>query len=149
MSFYGGLDWCPDPCILGIRERLVNPYHPMIFKVKDLVTNMKHLTELNHNPLILSVTFECLYAPEIDINIEMIDDDRVEALLTAWKRAIDHYCPNLSERLNKQLKRKLGSIHHFYDITDTKLSYINESGKREQITIIGAVQLTSNDMTDN
>ncbi|MEC6128201.1 hypothetical protein [Acinetobacter ursingii] len=106
---------------------------------------MKQLTELNKNPLMLSVTFECLYAPELDIKVEMIDEDRVEALLTAWKRAIIHYCPNLSERLSKQLKRKLGSIYHFNDITETKLSYINESGKREQISIIGVVQLPLND----
>lgn len=41
------------------------------------------------------------------------------------------------------MKKK--AITRFNDIIETKLSYINESGKREQITIIGAVQLPLND----
>lgn len=49
----------------------------------------------------------------------------------------------LSKHKHKEMKKK--AITRFNDIIETKLSYINESGKREQITIIGAVQLPLND----
>lgn len=96
---------------------------------------MIHSPLPNENPVTLYVTFESSYSTAFDVEVTLIDDNKTDGLLTAWKMAIQNYCNESYGQLNKQLKRKLGSIYHYNDIARINLSFINQSGKREKITI--------------
>lgn len=82
---------------------------------------------------ILPVTFSCLYAPVLELEIDVKNEDRAEALHQAWAQAMMKYNPHGVDKLKRQLKRKLGPIYSFYDLSDVILTFINTDGKREEI----------------
>lgn len=96
---------------------------------------MSHSENLDQKPLILKVSFGCLYASDFEIDVELIDENRVLGLENGWQKAIEHYCPDNIERMKKQLKRKLGSIYNFDDISNIVLRFKNANGKRDEITV--------------
>lgn len=93
------------------------------------------MNEINGNPLTLTVIFYCLYAEDFELNIELIDANRVQGLQDAWLKAFEHYCSNNVPKMQKQLKRKLGSIYNFDHLSDIVMRFINANGKRDEIRL--------------
>lgn len=93
------------------------------------------MKEHNDNPMTLTVSFYCLYASDFEINIELVNANRVQGLQDAWNKAFEQYCPNNIQKMQKQLKRKLGSIYNFDDLSDIIMRFINADGKRDEIRV--------------
>lgn len=93
------------------------------------------MSESMKNAALLKVRFYCQYADDFEINIELVDSNRVEGLQSAWNKAIEHYCPSETQKMQKQLKRKLGSIYTFYDQLAIVLCFVNADGKRDEVRV--------------
>lgn len=93
------------------------------------------MSDTNECPLILTVSFYCLYATDFEIDVELVQENRVQALQDAWKGAFEHYCSNSIPKMQKQLKRKLGSIYNFDDLSGVVMSFVNADGKRDEIRV--------------
>ncbi|MEC6128161.1 hypothetical protein [Acinetobacter ursingii] len=94
------------------------------------------MKESDENPLILTVSFYCLYAADFEVNIELVNANRVEGLQEAWNKAFECYCSNNIPKMRKQLKRKLGSIYNFDDLSDIVVRFLNANGKRDEIRVM-------------
>lgn len=93
------------------------------------------MNETNANPSTLTVTFYCLFADDFQLNIELVDTNQVQGLQDAWLKAFEQYCPNNVPKMQKQLKRKLGSIYNFDDLSNIVMRFINTNGKRDEIRL--------------
>ena len=93
------------------------------------------MNESNEKLLILKVSFNCLYADDFEVDIELIDENRMQGLADGWVKAIKHYCPHDVRKMQKQLKRKLGPIYNFHDLSDVVLRYMNADGKRDEVRV--------------
>lgn len=91
------------------------------------------MKEARKKPLVLTVSFYCLYAPDFEVQVELVDENRSQGLKDAWNKAIEHYCPNDVSKMQRQLKRKLGSIYNFDDLSDVELRWMGENGKRDEV----------------
>lgn len=91
------------------------------------------MKEARKKPLVLTVSFSCLYAPDFEVQVELVDENRSQGLKDAWNKAIEHYCPNDVLKMQRQLKRKLGSIYNFDDLSDVELRWMGENGKRDEV----------------
>ncbi|WP_436661092.1 hypothetical protein [Acinetobacter sp. P1(2025)] len=86
--------------------------------------------------LVLTVSFSCYYAEPYEVDITLEDDNnRMLGLEQGWNKAIEHYCPDRITQMKKQLKRKLGGVYSFHDLSDVVLSFIDENRKREEISV--------------
>lgn len=93
------------------------------------------MKETNEISLTLSVNFDCLFAKSFEVNVELENANRVHGLQQAWTKAFENYCPNEISKMQKQLKRKLGSIFNFHDLSDVVIRFTNAEGKREEIRL--------------
>lgn len=93
------------------------------------------MKESDEKPLTLTVNFYCLYAADFEVNVELVSANRIQGLQDAWNKAIEQYCPNNIPKMQKQLKRKLGSIYNFDDQSDVVLRFMNANGKRDEIRV--------------
>lgn len=93
------------------------------------------MSESIQKPTILELRFYCQYAEDFELNIELIDANRVQGLQDGWDKAIKHFCPNDIQKMQKLLKRKLGSIYNFDDLSDIVMRFINANGKRDEIRV--------------
>lgn len=100
-----------------------------------IFTRVLSMKESNERHLSLSVNFHCLYREDFEVNVELIDANRMQGLQDAWDKAIEQYCPNNIQQMKKQLKRKLGSIYNFHDQSDVVLHFLNANGKRDEIRV--------------
>lgn len=91
------------------------------------------MSETLEKALILKVSFYCLYAGDFDVDVELVDENRMQGLQDGWNKAIEHYCPNDVQKMQRQLKSKLGDIYNFNDLSDVILHFINADGKRDEI----------------
>lgn len=93
------------------------------------------MKESKEKPLVLTVNFYCLYAADLEVNVELVNENRMQGLEEAWNKVIRKYCPNNIPKMQKQLKRKLGKIYNFHDLSDIVLHFINDTGKRDEIRV--------------
>ncbi|MGL6081624.1 MAG: hypothetical protein ACRC4N_03880 [Gammaproteobacteria bacterium] len=96
---------------------------------------MQGLDTANNQAPALTVVFCCKYADDFEVSIPLIGDDRVQALNMGWRKGIEHYCPRNIEGMLKQLKRKLGGIYNFHDLSDIVLRFKDLDGKWDEIVV--------------
>lgn len=102
-------------------------------EILDEVLVTLEVEQMEEEPLIMTVSFYCKYAEDFEVKVELIDHNRMQGLQDGWNKAIEHYCPNDIKTMQKQLKRKLGSIYNFHDQSDIILRFMNADGKRDEI----------------
>lgn len=106
-------------------------YHIELTNLKK--TQMSILGIPDKKPSILKVNFVCLLATDIEVEIELIEENRVLGLEQAWEKAIEHYCANNKEKMHKKLRSKLGPSYNFHDLSDVILRFKNCDGYQDAV----------------
>ena len=94
------------------------------------------MEDTNENSLTLTVNFYCLYAADFEVYVALMNENRVQGLQDAWNKAFEHYCFNNIPKMQKQFKRKLGSIYSFDDLSNIVMTFINSNGKSDEIRVM-------------
>ena len=86
-------------------------------------------------PLVLTVSFFTNFAHDFEVQVELIDENRMLGLQTGWDQAIEHYCPDNIDVMKKRLKAKLGFTYDFHDLSDLVLRFKNIDKKWDEIMV--------------